>query len=97
MTWKQKSQAGLLEKLELRDHFVRRYQDRLAIWRKDGATLNWDEIQGVKNLVWGHEQVAIEAYPTEKNVVNIKNTRHLWRGEAIDAAMASLTHPEFIK
>ena len=44
----------------------------------DGG-LSWDDLQEIKNIVWGHEAVAIEVYPPESRRVDSGNWRHLWR------------------
>lgn len=44
----------------------------------DGA-ITWDQLQAVKNAVWGEDARAIEVYPVQAAVVNSGNFRHLWR------------------
>ncbi|MGR3468430.1 MAG: DUF7694 domain-containing protein [Shimia sp.] len=44
----------------------------------DGS-VTWDELQRVKNAVWGEGARAIEVYPAEMMVVNAASIRHLWR------------------
>lgn len=44
----------------------------------DGS-ITWDDMQAIKNVVWGDETRAIEVYPRQSNVVNSGNFRHLWR------------------
>ncbi len=46
--------------------------------RHDGS-ITWDQLQEVKNAVWGDDARAIEAYPPQGDVVNNGNMRHLWR------------------
>ncbi len=41
--------------------------------------VSWDDLQEVKNFVWGGEAVAIEVYPPESRRVDSGNWRHLWR------------------
>lgn len=43
------------------------------------GTLGWDQLQAIKNAVWGHGARAIEVYPVQGAVVNSGNFRHLWR------------------
>jgi hypothetical protein len=51
----------------------------LQVWRKDGNDgISWDELQVMKNIVFGEDAVAFEIYPPQSEVVNIKNVRHLW-------------------
>ena len=44
-------------------------------WR-DGIT--WDELQRVKNECLGPEVWCVENYPSESDVVNVSNMRHLF-------------------
>lgn len=44
----------------------------------DGS-ITWDELQAIKNQVWGKDARAIEVYPAQGDVVNSGNWRHLWR------------------
>ena len=44
----------------------------------DGA-ITWDQLQAVKNAVWGKDVRAIEVYPVQTGVVNSGRWRHLWR------------------
>ena len=78
MKWSKMVSVGLIDVVELACHKVRVYENRLAIWRKDGGFLTWDELQEIKELFW-EGQLAIELYPKQSQVVNIKNTRHLWQ------------------
>lgn len=41
--------------------------------------ITWDQLQAVKNEVWGRDARAIEVYPAAEDVVNAGNFRHLWR------------------
>lgn len=41
--------------------------------------ITWDELQAVKDAVWGVQTRAIEVYPRRADVVNSGNWRHLWR------------------
>lgn len=59
------------------------YQDagdgHLKVSRIDGADgITWDELQRIKNEVWGEEQTAIEVFPPQGELVNDANIRHLW-------------------
>lgn len=44
----------------------------------DGA-ISWDQLQAIKNAVWGAEARAIEVYPCQSDLVNSGCFRHLWR------------------
>ncbi len=43
------------------------------------GTITWDQLQAVKNAVWGKDARAIEVYPRADQLVNTGNYRHLWR------------------
>ena len=51
--------------------------DSIAAWFND--TITWDQLQAVKNALWGEDARAIEVYPAKSDVVNGGNYRHLWR------------------
>ena len=53
---------------------------RLSIRRVDGSEIleRWDELQAIKNDVYGKDAVAFELFPNQANVVNVANIRHLW-------------------
>ena len=91
--WRERASVGLLRTIEIGEHRIREYADRLAIWRVDGERLGWEELQLVKELVWPGI-VAMELYPAHKNVVNLRHTRHLWRAPA--SVIDKCRHPEFL-
>lgn len=93
--WGDIAAIGLLETRVLPEHRVRIYADRLAIWRKDGMRLTWEELQSVKQTVWG-DRVAIEVFPADADVVNLRHTRHLWSTDILVSAVKSqCRHGEF--
>jgi len=95
VNWKSTAHIGLISTHELPDHFVREYSDRLAIWRRDGARLGWEEIQAVKCLIWG-DRTAVEVYPPPASCVNLRHTRHLWWSPSLEASVREhCRHPEF--
>ena len=98
MKWRDRANIGLIKKHELPQHYVREYANRIAVWRKDGKNQTWEELQAVKNQILGADTVAIEIYPEEKSVVNIKPTRHLWLLPPLllQGVMEECTHIEFI-
>lgn len=49
----------------------------------DGS-ITWDQLQAIKNAVWGPEARAIEVYPAQSMIINAKPMRHLWRLGADD-------------
>lgn len=56
------------------------------------GTITWDQLQQIKDVVWGQEARAIEVYPRRSDVVNAGNFRHLWRLGAGDFAPDLLKH-----
>lgn len=62
------------------------------LWVMHDGTVTWDQMQSIKNLVWGDDARAIEVYPAEKDVVNTVNCRHLWRLGETDFAPDLLGH-----
>ncbi|MGH1577690.1 DUF7694 domain-containing protein [Planktotalea sp.] len=49
----------------------------------DGS-ITWDQLQAIKNAVWGRDARAIEVYPVQADVINNAPLRHLWRLGADD-------------
>lgn len=97
MKWKEKVSIGLIEIIQCEEYSVRRYSDRIAIQSKTQDPISWETLQRVKNKVIG-EVFAIEVFPaTESEVVNLRNTRHLWFGKEISDIQNLLVHPEFAK
>lgn len=56
------------------------------------GTITWDQLQAIKNAVWGGKARAIEVYPTALAVVNSGNYRHLWRLGPADFCPDLLDH-----
>jgi len=98
MKWKNKVSSGLLRTDDLPLHKVRVYQNRLAIWRKDGERLSWEELQEVKENIWG-DAVAVEIYPKNCDVVNLRPTRHLWKltQPVEQSVLTECSHIEFLQ
>ena len=95
LNFRNRASVGLLETRTVGEHNVRVYADRLAVWRKDGQRLTWEELQAVKCSVWG-DRVAVEVYPAQSDVVNLRHTRHLWTGPKLTEAVANeCSHIEF--
>lgn len=40
--------------------------------------LSWDELQAIKYQIGYGEFTAVEVYPSQDNIVNVANFRHLW-------------------
>ncbi len=43
------------------------------------CAIGWEDLQKIKDAVWGQDARAIEVYPRAVDVVNNGNYRHLWR------------------
>lgn len=94
-SWLERSRIGLLRTLNFAEHKVRVYDNRLAIWRIDGQRMTWEELQDIKQQVWG-DVLAIEIYPPAKAVINLRHTRHLWHTSDLQDIIAEeCIHPEF--
>lgn len=93
MSFRNKSSVGLLQIKHLEEHYVRVYSNRISIWRKDGERLSWEEVQKIKCEVIG-DTIAIEVYPADIEVVNLRHTRHLWFGEEITKTVFLECHHE---
>lgn len=95
--WRAKAADGLIETRTLDDHYVRVYWNRLAIWRKNGKRMGWEELQKVKQQIWG-DKIAIEIYPAQTDVVNLAYTRHLWHTPLLQTVVKKVClHKEFEK
>ncbi len=95
LKWEDRVLVDLQEYRTVGEHRIRIYQNRLAIWRLDGARMTWEELQKVKQAVWG-DCVAVEIYPLQADVVNLRHTRHLWSSPLLRGAVNSeCRHPEF--
>lgn len=55
------------------------------------GTITRDQLQAIKNEVWGSDARAIEVYPAAGDLVNAGNFRHLWRLGAGDFCPDLLT------
>ena len=58
------------------------------------GTITWDQLQAIKNKIWGQSSRAIEVYPVQSDVVNNAPIRHLWRLGADDFCPDLLGHSE---
>lgn len=95
MRWRDKANIGLIEEKSVGSYRVRIYTNRLAIWKNDGGRLTWEELQKVKQEIWGN-RVAIEIYPSDKDVINLRHTRHLWWTEELENTVKQICkHEEF--
>ena len=56
------------------------------------GTITWEQLQAIKNAVWGEGARAIEVYPVQGSVVNTGHYRHLWRLGAGDFCPDLLGH-----
>lgn len=54
-------------------------RQQLTISRKDGEPVeSWYDIWSIKNLVVGKDTTAVEIYPSENDLINDGNQRHLF-------------------
>ena len=66
----------MMQKMELEHKLNGRW---LQVWREDGTDgITWDELQNIKNEVFGKEAWAFEIFPPESELINTRNVRHLW-------------------
>jgi len=40
--------------------------------------ISWDDLQEIKRSIGFGDQMAVEVYPRDKDLVNVDNMRHLW-------------------
>jgi hypothetical protein len=93
MTWRDKASVGLLRTLSVDGHRVREYADRLAVHSLPGEdSISWETLQKIKTIVWGTDAYAVEVFPADGDVVNLRPTRHLWRCD-----WRPPQHPEFAR
>ncbi len=90
MKWKERIAVGLIKEANFYGYKIRIYADRIAIQSEYEEPLSWETLQYIKNHFLG-DVVAFEIYPKEDDVVNLRNTRHLWYGYLVEVK----DHPEF--
>lgn len=71
---------------------VRLDQDLGHIEVAHNGAITWDDLQRIKDTVWGQEARAVEIYPRRSDLVNSGNYRHLWRLGEGDFAPDLLQH-----
>jgi hypothetical protein len=54
------------------------------LWVLHDGSITWDQLQNIKDKIWGPETSAAEFYPPQSKVINNCNCRHLWRLGATD-------------
>ena len=56
------------------------YGDITHLWirRHDSKPIGWTQLQRIKNEILGDEQLAIQVFPKESNLVDQANMYHLW-------------------
>lgn len=53
--------------------------ERAMIRRWDESPIDsWDQIQRIKNLVFGVDRVALEVFPRDRYLVDVANLRWIW-------------------
>ena len=55
--------------------------DENGAWKAD---IQWEELQEIKRQVGYGDRLAVEIFPTDKNIVNVANMRHLWIIDNLD-------------
>lgn len=70
-------------------HVVRVYADRLAIHH--GERLSWEDLNAIKRVIWGDDVTAVEVFPRQSEVINLRPTRHLWRSDAIEKIVSDIS------
>lgn len=95
MSWKEKADFGLQKIEKINGFVVRFYSDRIAIQSWNDVAISWEQLQDVKNKALGSDAIAIEIFPVDSAVVNLRNTRHLWFSPEISDMVARCRHPEF--
>ena len=95
MGWKEKANVGLMRIDKIDGFAVRFYADRIAIQSRNDVVISWEQLQAVKNKALGIDAVAIEIFPPDSEVVNLRNTRHLWFSPEISSVVSWCRHPEF--
>lgn len=55
------------------------YSDSQIISVLHDGNITWDQLQAIKNRIWGEDAEAIECYPSKARTINNANQRHLWR------------------
>lgn len=95
MKWHEKAGVGLLRTEQFGIYKVRFYENRIAIQAPNLDPISWEELQRVKGEAIG-EVFAVEVFPAKNaDVVNLRNTRHLWFGDDISKIQDFIKHPEF--
>lgn len=57
---------------------IEHHDDQIISVLHDGS-ITWDDLQEIKNKIWGEEAEAIECYPAQSRLINNATQRHLWR------------------
>lgn len=60
---------------------LKRLSVNRTIINQDGQwqdNLTWDELQEVKRQIGHGDSFAVEVYPSDRDIVNVANLRHLW-------------------
>lgn len=94
MNWKQKSKVDLIRIEHVDEYSVRIYPNRIAIQSEKEDAISWETLQAIKCKIIG-DAIAIEIFPANADVVNLRNTRHIWYGECLKDLTKTFTHPEF--
>jgi len=65
------------------DYLIEIEGNHAVIRRKDNEPANpsWYELQYMKNIAFGGDAFAIEVFPSQRNLIDGQNQRHLWKTE----------------
>lgn len=66
-------------------HRVLEYADRLAVHH--GDSLSWSDLAAIRDAIWGPGVAAVEVFPPAREVIDLRPTRHFWRGDLVDRAV----------
>lgn len=94
MSWKERAAIGKVGEYADEKYKARIYLNRIAISKRDGERLTWEEVQEAKQRILG-DMPCIEIYPAQCDVINLRHTRHLWHGQEISMIVQLCKHPEF--
>lgn len=79
----------IIEVWRSREYFVQVYEEadgilRMTVCRTTNngddwsAEISWDALQSLKHECGRGDRDAVEVYPSDRDVVNVANMRHLW-------------------
>ena len=74
------SDQYMVQLFEEQDSIVRMSVNRSTVLANGrwGEDITWEELQSIKREVGYGLRDAVEVYPSDRDVVNVANMRHLW-------------------